>query len=97
MGEIQVVPVSMDVPKEGKEVVDAAAAIIEHFVLGKSLADALVLLPNVLKAVEGLNQIGEEVKSKYNDELAGYLVQKMMSAIKAKSEQLAPAPQPQQL
>jgi len=83
---MELVQVSMMVPKEGKEVVDSVAAILEHFVLGKSLADAAALLPGVMAAVDKVGDIGEELKSKNNDELTAYLVQKVFSALKAKSE-----------
>ena len=76
------VPYQMDVPKEGKEIVDSVAAIVEHFKAGKSLADAAVLLPGVMQAVDGYDKLGEEAGSKYADEMAGYLVHKVIGALR---------------
>lgn len=79
--EIVTVPSPLDVPKESKEVVDAAFAIVEHFKNGGDLAGATLLLPNVLQAVEGHEKIGAEVKSKYKADLAAHLVKKGMVAL----------------
>lgn len=82
MKMVQTVNVTMAVPKEGKEVIDSVAAIIEHFKSGKSLVEASALLPGVMSAVENVGAVGEEVKSVYNDELAGYTVHRVFSALK---------------
>lgn len=79
---IQTVPVTVEIPKEAKEVVDAVAAIIDAIVQKKPIAEFAALLPVVLTAVDGVNALGEEAKSVYNDELAGYALQKIMGAIK---------------
>jgi hypothetical protein len=75
------VTVSMEVPKEGKEVVDALAAIVAHFKSGKGVNEAAVLLPGVMSAVDGVGKVAEELKSDGKDELAGYLVHKVMAAL----------------
>ena len=79
---VQTVNVTMAVPVEGKQVIDSVSAIIEHFRAGKSLVEAASLLPSVMLAVENVGAIGEEVESIYNDELAGYTIQKVFSALK---------------
>lgn len=76
------VPYSMEVPKEGKEVVDSLTSIYEHFASGGSLEEAAALLPGVMQAVEGVKTVVEEIKSDYNDEMAGYVVHKVWGALK---------------
>ena len=79
---VETVNVSLAVPKESKEVVDALAGIVEHFKAGKPIAEAAALLPQVMVAVDGYDKIAAEVGSEYNDELAGYLVKRVLSALK---------------
>jgi hypothetical protein len=79
---VEVVQYSMSVPKESKEVVDAVSAIVEHFKAGKSVVEAAALLPAVMVAVDGVQKLGEEAKSAYNDEAAAYCVHKVFGALK---------------
>jgi len=79
---VETVNYSLQVPKESKEVVDAVAAIIEHFKAGKSITEAAALLPGVMTAVDNVGKVGEEVKSVYNDEAAAYCVHKVFGALK---------------
>jgi len=79
---METVKYCMEVPKESKEMVDAVAAIMAHFVSGKSIAEAALLLPTVMDAVNGYDKVPGEMKSQYNDEAAGYLVHKMWDALK---------------
>lgn len=81
------VTIQIDVPKESKEVIDAACAIVEHFKAGKGIAEAAALLPAVMVAVDGVNKIGDEAKSHLNDELAGYTVHRVFSALKGPEAQ----------
>lgn len=83
---METVKYEMLVPKEGKELVDALAAIASHFKEGKSVAEAASLLPVVMSAVDGVGKIGDELKSDYNDELAAYTVTKIWGALKGKPE-----------
>ena len=78
---MELVQVSMDVPKEAKEVVDAMSAVIAHFAAKKSLADAAALLPALLKAAEGIGNVADEVKSQYKDELSAYLLKSVWGAL----------------
>lgn len=79
----QVVTVSatLNVPKESKEVLDTALAIVEHFKKGGDLAGAALLLPQVLQAVEGHEKIGAEVKSAHKSDLLGYAAAKVGSTL----------------
>lgn len=80
---VQTVNVTYAVPKETKEVIDSLAAIVKHFKSGKPLADAAVLLPGVMQAVDGYDKIGEELGSEYSDEAAGYVVKEVFGALKS--------------
>jgi len=79
---VETVNVSIAVPKEGKEIIDAVAGIVAHFKGGKPLAEAVALLPAVMQAVDGYDKVGEEFKSEQSDELAGYAVHKLLAALK---------------
>lgn len=72
----------MQVPKEGKEVVDAMAVLIKHFKAGGDVAGATQYLGEVAKAIDGVSGVVEEIKSDYNDELAAYMVTQLWSALK---------------
>jgi hypothetical protein len=84
------VNVNLVVPKESKEVVDAVHAILDHFVQGKSLAEAALLLPSVMVAVDGMNKLGDEMKSKQVGGSAGYLVDRVMAALLASKPVIVP-------
>lgn len=82
------VPVQMDVPKEGKEVVDLLASIAADIKAGKSVAEiAASNLPKLIVAFDGYNKLPEEFRSAGNDELMAYLVREMGAVLKP-----APAP-----
>lgn len=76
--------VTLGVPKEGKEIVDALSAILAHFMAKRPLAEIAGHLPAIMVAVDGYQKLGEEIGSDANDELAGYLVCKMFEALKVK-------------
>lgn len=81
---VDLVPVSIDVPKEGKEVIDALAAVVSHFVNGGDLPSAAALLPAVMQAVEGHDKIGDEI-SEAAGALGGYAAIKLLDAVKKKA------------
>lgn len=79
---MQTVTVTMEVPKESKEVVDCISSILKDVKAKKTVAEiAAGSLPKLVTAVDGFNAIGEEVKSANKDELAGYLVQQTMDSL----------------
>lgn len=79
---MNLVKVEMEVPKEGKEIVDCVASIIKDLKAKKPIAEvAAGNLTKLFAAVEGFDQLGEELKSANKDELAGYLVQQQMDAL----------------
>lgn len=82
MQTIQTVTVTMEVPKELKEIVDCVASLIKDIKAKKSLAEiGAGNLTKLIQAVEGHEHLDEEAKSAHKDEAAGYLVQQTMEAL----------------
>lgn len=79
---IQTVNVTMAVPKESKEVVDAVVGLIRHFKQGGDLAGATAKLPMVLAAVDGWEKLGEELKGQQLDEAVGYVSQQVIDVLR---------------
>lgn len=77
--EIETVAHTIQVPKESKEVVDALAKVYE---LAKAKTDLMgysAAIGDLTKAVEGIDKVDDEVKSKYKGGLAAYFVEKVMN------------------
>ncbi len=83
---VETVEVTMKVPKELKEIIDAETMLIKHFVNGGDLAGATAMLPAILAAVDGWQKVGAEVKSQYQDEAAGYLIWKQWDSLKSSGQ-----------
>lgn len=81
---VQLVPVTQDVPKESKEVVDFTCDVVAHLLKGGKISELVNLLPEGMVAADGSLKVSEEVGSDNNDELAGYVVQKVLSTLKTK-------------
>jgi len=88
---METVKYMLEVPKEGKEIIDATSALIAHFINGGSIAEAAVHLPKVMEAVNGAGGVMEEMKSKFKDELAGYSVHKMWESFEKVPAETVPA------
>jgi len=71
------VPYELQVPKEAKEVIDAVIALTMHFVNKKPVEEITLLLPEIVKAVDGADKVWDEVKSEGKDELALYMLHKV--------------------
>lgn len=78
---VQKIDVVMGVPKEGKEVIDFICALIKDIKEKKSLTELMAELPKLVLAVEGLGNLGEELKSDGKDELAAYVVKEVIAAL----------------
>lgn len=82
VSQVEVVPVSLSVPKESKEVVDAVAGIVADIRAKRPVAEIAVgALPKLLVAVEGFDQLDDEAKSKQRSDLAAYLVKNLLDSI----------------
>lgn len=76
------IPVQLNVPKESKEVIDALTALVADLKAKKSLVEISTdMLPKLLIAVEGYDQLGAELKSDGRDDLAGYAVTQILGAL----------------
>ena len=75
------VSVTLEVPKESKEVVDFLDKVLEKVMSGASLDSYATLIAEVLPAIDGINKVLDEVKSDGRDEIAGYLVHKIMGRL----------------
>ena len=74
--------VELNVPKESKEIVDAVDAILEDILAKKSVAEiAAENLTGLFEAVSGFDQLDDEFKAQGRDDLAAYLVQKVMNRL----------------
>lgn len=76
------VKVEIEVAKESKEVVDAVVELIADIRAGKDISlIAGENLPGLLKAVEGVDKLGEEMKSNLRNETISYAGLKLADVI----------------
>lgn len=78
--QITTIPYTMEVPKEGMEVVNAIALLVNHFANGGTVVGVTQHLDDLKDAVVGAKDVLDEMKSSYKDELAGYTVHKLWGA-----------------
>lgn len=78
---VEKIEYTMELPKETKEIADAVILITQHFMEKKPIAEITALIPSVIAAVDGFDKVDDELKSEYRDELAGYLVHKLMHVL----------------
>lgn len=69
------------VPKEGAELVDALAKILQDAIEGKKLAAVLDNLSLLLQAAQGIDELPKELKSKHRDDFSAYAVKKIQEAV----------------
>jgi len=68
----------IDVPNESKEVVDFLHDLVEDIRAGKTVAQITTEnLPNLIKAIEGYDQLADEIKGEYMSEVLAYLADRM--------------------
>ena len=79
---IQTIKVELNVPKESKEIVDFMADVVADIKEKKSVTQITTenLMP-LFDAIKGFDELDDEAKSEYRDDLAGYLVQRMMEVL----------------
>jgi len=78
---METVSYTMEVPKESKELTDAVAGLLKHFVNGGDLGGAASYLPAVMTAVSGVDKVPAEMRSSGKDEAVAYLVHKVWDAL----------------
>lgn len=83
MPPVQTVSVSLSVPKESKEVFDFFSKLVGDIRAKKPVAEiATGSLGELVKAVEGYDQLDDEVKSEHLDDLAAYGAKSLVGALK---------------
>lgn len=78
---METVDVTMQVPKEIKEIVDLLDGILQKVMAKAPIADYAGLIDEAMLAADGVTGVSEEVKSAYRDEAAGYLVHKLLGTL----------------
>ena len=89
---METVNYTLVVPKETKEVIDALAAVYEYIKAKKPLSEIGDLFSILSAAVAGVDQLGDEMKSEYRDEAAGYLVHQLLGRMMPVKKEI-PAPE----
>lgn len=69
-----VIKVELNVPKESKEVIDLLAKLFDEARDGLGVDDISKVLPELLAALDGLDQVDEEIKGKDRGAILAYLV-----------------------
>lgn len=75
------VQVTLDVPKEAKEVIDFIDKVLEKLLTKAPLESYAELFITILPAIDGIGQVKEELKGDGKDELVAYLVHKIMGRL----------------
>lgn len=88
---METVSYSMQVPKEGKEIVDLLDGILEKVLAKAEIASYMSLVGDLTKAADGIASVKDEVKSEYRDELAAYMVHKLMARLLPVEDEQPPA------
>ncbi len=78
---METIKYEMDVPKELKDIVDLLDGILEKVMAKAEMAEYTQLLGDLMTAIDGIEGVGEEIKSQYRDEAVGYLVHKLMGRL----------------
>ncbi len=78
---METISYTMVVPKELKEVIDFLEEILTKIMKGESITTYMELIDDLYAAIEGVQDIKEEIGSEYRDEAAGYLVHKILGAL----------------
>jgi len=77
MSEVQTIEEVINVPKETKEMIDLLELVYEKVKAKADLQDYVGLLDELHLAINGIDQIDDEMKSKFRADALGYLVLKI--------------------
>ena len=86
---METVPVTKEVPKDAKEVVDTIVVIAKHFMQKKPWAELMAALPQAMQAVDGWEDAVEAVKGKKMGETVGYMVGEIAELFEKEDEPVA--------
>lgn len=79
---MELVDVTIKVPKESKEVIDVVGSIVKEFLSGKKLP--LILMENsdeIIRAISGIQKLPVELISQNQSEIMAYLVDTVGDAV----------------
>ena len=82
---VKTVKSELQVTKEFREIVDFLSAVLRDVKAGKDVAEiAAAQFPALFKAVEGFDELSEEIHSEYLSDNAAYLVKAIMDELRNK-------------
>lgn len=88
---MEIEKVSMDVPKDFKEVVDLVDSIIEKVQKKTDFSEYMELIGKLTAAASGIQNVGPALKGQYRDECAAYLVKVLMERLAPGDESMPKA------
>lgn len=71
---MEVVKVELNVPKESKEVIDLIAKIFDQAKDGLDVNDISAILPEFMAAVQGIENLDDEIKGQNKGAILAYLM-----------------------
>lgn len=77
MEEVKTIEYKLNVPKETKEVIDLLDQVYEKVKAKADLNDYISLLDELHLAIDGIDKLDDEMKSKYRDDAMAYLTLKI--------------------
>lgn len=72
---------TMEIPKESKEVIDLLEGVAKKIKEGSDVQDYLSLIGELSAALDGVDKLPAEVQSEGRDEIAAYLVHKVLPVL----------------
>lgn len=78
---METLAVSMNVPKESKEMVDLLEGVAMKAKAGAEVSEYMELIGKLSSALEGVEKMGDEAKSDGRDEIVAYLIHKIMPVL----------------
>jgi len=77
----ELVKVELELDKDVKELIDFMGEVAEYAMAKKPLEEWAALLPKVMPAIDGVQNVGPGMSGQYRDEAAGYLVHVLMDKL----------------
>lgn len=73
MSEVVTVPVTLNVPKETKEVIDLLGAIADNVIAKTPVSEWVNIIDEAMAGLQGVDQVPAEVKSQHKGAIVAYL------------------------
>lgn len=78
---METLAVSMNVPKEAKEMIDLLEGVAQKAKAGAEVAEYMELIGKLSTALDGVDKIKNEAQSDGRDEIVAYLIHKIMPVL----------------